>query len=178
MRAPVGPLPADPALDSELPPELAGLKDEAVRRITQWATTGESLVSSSLYDAAAWYSTGLGDAHTHDAQLALFVCGYNEDIWRRCLKVDTNKFFADPEASLAPDAETMILLANPVQPHSEGEIVLASADPSAHPDIRMNYLSDPHDVKVVISILRRCSRSSHTGPTRSARPAARAAVSR
>jgi choline dehydrogenase len=155
LRAPVGPLPADPAQDDQLPPELAGLKQEALRRITEWATTGAGLVSSSLYDAAAWYSTGLGDTHTHDAQLAIFVCGYNEDIWRHCLKVDTNKFFVDPAASLAPDAETVILLANPVQPHSEGEVRLASADPSAHPDIRMNYLSDPHDVKVVLSILRR-----------------------
>jgi choline dehydrogenase len=155
LRAPAGPLPADPAQDAQLPPELAGLRDEALRRITQWATTGESLVSSSLYDAAAWYSTGLGDTHTHDAQLAIFVCGYNEDIWRHCLRVDTNKFFADPAASLAPDAETVILLANPVQPHSEGEVVLASADPTAHPDTRMNYLADPHDVKVVLSILRR-----------------------
>ena len=155
LRAPVGPLPADPAQDDALPPELAGLKQEALRRITQWFTTGESLVSSSLYEAAAWYSTGLGDEHTHDAQLAIFLCGYNEDIWRRCLKIDTDKFFADPQASLAPDAETIIMLANPVQPHSEGEVALASSDPTAHPAIRMSYLEDPHDVKVMVSILRR-----------------------
>jgi choline dehydrogenase-like flavoprotein len=155
LRAPAGPLPADPEQDKDLPPELAGLKQEALRRITQWATTGEGLVSSSLYEAAAWYSTGLGDKHTHDAQLAVFVCGYNDDIWRRCLKVDPKEFFVDPEKSLAADAETVLLLANPVQPHSEGEVVLASSDPSAHPDIRMGYLSDPHDLKVVVSILRR-----------------------
>lgn len=155
LRAPAGPLPADPAQDDALPPELAGLKQEALRRITQWFTTGESLVSSSLYEASAWYSTGLGDHHTHDAQLAIFVCGYNDDIWRRCLKVDPNRFFADPAKSLSPDAETVLLLANPVQPHSEGEVALASADPSAHPSIRMNYLADPHDVKVMVSILRR-----------------------
>ena len=28
---------------------------------------------------------------------------------------------------------------HPVQPHSEGEAVLSSADPAGHPDIRMNY---------------------------------------
>ena len=155
LRAPAGPLPADPAHDVDLPPELAGLKQEAVRRITEWFTTGEGLVSSSLYEAGAWYSTGLGDHHTHDAQLSIFVCGYNDAIWRGCLKVDPLVFFADPAKTLAPDAETVILLANPVQPHSEGEIVLASADPSAHPDIRMNYLADPHDLKVILSVLRR-----------------------
>jgi choline dehydrogenase-like flavoprotein len=155
LRAPAGPLPADPAHDKDLPPELAGLRDEALRRVTQWFTTGEGLVSSSLYEAAAWYSTGLGDPHTHDAQLSIFVCGYNDDIWRRCLKVDPKTFFVDPDKSLSADAETVLLLANPVQPHSEGEIVLASSDPSAHPDIRMNYFADPHDVKVMISVLRR-----------------------
>ena len=155
LRAPAGPLPADPADDATLPPELAGLKAEAERRLVQWATTGESLVSSSLYDAAAWYSTGLGDLHTHDAQISLFACGYNDDIWRRCLFVDTAKYFADPATDLSPQAETVIILANPVQPHSEGEIVLRSADPTAHPEIRMNYLSDPHDRKVLLAILRR-----------------------
>ena len=37
----------------------------------------------------------------------------------------------------------MIVLANPVLPHSEGEIVLESADPVVHPAIRMNYFGDP-----------------------------------
>ena len=155
LRSPLGPLPLDPAQDAGLAPELLALKAEAERRITQWATTGESFVSSSLYDAAAWYSTGLGDAHTHDAQISLFACGYNEDIWQRCLKVDPAAYFEDPARALAPDAETLMILANPVQPHSEGEIVLSSADPMAQPDIRMNYLADPHDLKVMLSIMRR-----------------------
>ncbi len=49
----------------------------------------------------------------------------------------------------------MIVLANPVQPHSEGEIRLASSDPSAAPDIRMNYFGDPHDMAVMIAVTRR-----------------------
>lgn len=155
LRGPAGPLPLDPAQDAALPPELLALKAEAERRIAQWATTGESLVSSSLYDAAAWYSTGLGDPHTHDAQISIFACGYNEDIWARCLKVDPARYYADPAVSLAPTAETVLILANPVQPRSEGEITLESADPTAHPEIRMNYLRDPHDRAVLLSILRR-----------------------
>ena len=47
-----------------MPAELQALKQEAERRITEWATTGRGLVSSSLYDACAWFSTGLGDHHT------------------------------------------------------------------------------------------------------------------
>ena len=155
LRAPAGPLPADPAEDAALPPELAGLKAEAERQVTEWFTTGRSLVSSSLYEASAWYSTGLGDPHTHDAQIAIFACGYNADIWRGVLRVDPNEFFATPETTLAPEAESMIVLANPVQPHSEGEIRLASADPLAAPDISMNYFGDPHDMAVMIAVYRR-----------------------
>ena len=155
LRAPAGPLPADPADDANLPEQLSAVKAEAERRLIEWATTGRGLVSSSLYDACAWYSTGLGDHHTHDAQLGLFACGYNRDIWQGLLRVDPDQYFDDADARLAPDAETLIVLANPVQPHSEGEIVLASADPLAHPDIRMNYYQDPHDMRVMVAVLQR-----------------------
>jgi choline dehydrogenase len=155
LRAPAGPLPADPADDDGLPEELRELKAEAERRVTEWATTGHGLVSSSLYEASAWFSTGLGDDQTHDAQLAVFVCGYNADIWQRCLRVDPSEYFDDPDQRLAPDAETLIVLANPVQPHSEGEIVLSSAEATDQPDIRMNYFDDPHDMEVMVAVLRR-----------------------
>lgn len=155
LRAPAGPLPADPADDKTLPAELQALKQEADRRFYEWATTGRGLISSSLYDASAWFSTGLGDLHTHDAQIACFPCGYSSDIWLKCLRVDTARYFDDPSRRLAPDAESMIVLANPVQPHSEGEIVLNSANPADHPTIRANYLADPHDMKVMVAVIRR-----------------------
>jgi choline dehydrogenase-like flavoprotein len=112
-------------------------------------------VSSSLYEACAWFSTGLGDDHTHDAQLGFFASGYNRDIWLRCLRVDPDEYFGDGDVRLAPDEESVFVLANPVQPHSEGEIVLASADPLEQPDIRMNYFGDPHDMDVMVAVLRR-----------------------
>jgi choline dehydrogenase len=155
LRSPAGPLPVDPADDADLPDELQALKAEAERRVTEWATTGQGLVASSLYEACAWFSTGLGDDHTHDAQLALFVCGYNHDIWRACLLVDPNEYFDDADQRLAPDAESVIVLANPVQPHSEGEILLTSAEPAEQPNIRMNYYGDPYDMQVMVAVLRR-----------------------
>jgi choline dehydrogenase len=155
LRAPAGPLPADPADDSSLPPELQALKAEAERQVTEWFTTGNGLASSSLYDAAGWFSTGLGDEHTHDAQIAIFVCGYNVDIWDSCLHVDAAQYFDDPAVDLSPTAENIFVLANPVQPHSEGEIRLTSADRLAAPDIRMNYLADPHDMAVLVAVARR-----------------------
>jgi choline dehydrogenase len=155
LRSSAGPLPADPADDADLPEELQALKAEAERRVSEWATTGHGLVASSLYEACAWFSTGLGDDHTHDAQLGFFVCGYNHDIWRTCLRVDPDEYFDDADQRLAPDAESVIVLANPVQPHSEGEIALTSADPFDQPDIRMNYYGDPYDMEVMVAVLRR-----------------------
>jgi len=49
----------------------------------------------------------------------------------------------------------VIVLANPVQPRSEGEVVLSSAEPLDQPGIRMNYYDDPHDMEVMVAVLRR-----------------------
>ncbi len=155
LRAPAGPLPADPADDVDLPPELAGLKAEAERRLTEWATTGRSLVTSSLYDAGLWYSTGLGDEHTHDAQIGFLVCGYTPELWRGLFRIDPDVYFDDAAVRLAADAQVVVLTPNPVQPHSEGEIRLASSDPSVAPTISLNYFSDPHDAKVMVAVMRR-----------------------
>lgn len=155
LRAPAGPLPADPADDMNLPPELAGLKAEAEKRLGQWMETGESYVSSSLYDAVTFFSTGLGDDHSHDAQIGYVPCGYDASLLGERLRIDLSTFFEDAEKTLAPDQENMILLANPVLPHSKGEIVLASADPADAPTIRMNYFTDPHDLKVMVAVMRK-----------------------
>ncbi len=155
LRAPAGPLPADPNDDAALTGELAALKAEAERRIAEWLETGSSLVASSLYDGIAFYSTGLGDPHSHDAQIGFIPCGYNEDLFSNRLNIDTARNFADSAAALAPDRESIIILANPVLPHSEGEIVLESADPAVAPAIRMNYFADPYDLKVMVAVMRR-----------------------
>jgi choline dehydrogenase-like flavoprotein len=156
LREPAGPLPVDPADDANLPPELAALKAEAERQLTEWATTGNGLVSSSLYDASAWFSTGLGDEHTHDGQIGLFACGYNADIINGLMRMDSSEYFEDVEATFAPTAENMMILANPVQPHSVGEVRLSSANPLDAPDIRFNFYGDPHDMKVMTAIYRKC----------------------
>jgi choline dehydrogenase len=155
LRAPVGPLPADPADDAGLTGELAQLRAEAERRLSEWQATGSSLVASSLYDAIAFYSTGMGDPHSHDAQIGFIPCGYDEDLFSARLNIDTSRYFANSAASLAPDRENILMLANPVLPHSEGEIVLESADPNVPPAIHMNYFADPYDLKVMVAVMRR-----------------------
>jgi choline dehydrogenase-like flavoprotein len=69
--------------------------------------------------------------------------------------MDPTEYFEDPDVALGPDSENVIVLANPVKPHSRGEIVLARADPEAAPEIRMNYFSDPHDLDVMVAIVRK-----------------------
>ena len=53
--------------------------------------------------------------------------------------------------------------------------MLASADPAVAPDIRMNYFSDPHDMTVMVAILRRVLDIVDSWPDPSPRPADRAA---
>jgi choline dehydrogenase len=155
LRSPHGPLPDASADDIYLSPELEALKREAERRLAEWKTTGRGLASSSLYDAVVFCSTGLGDLHSHDTQIACFVSGGSEDLMRLILNIDTMLYFDDVSKRLAPDAENLVILANPVLPHSEGEIVLDASEPIVHPIIRMNYFDDPHDMKVMIAVIRR-----------------------
>jgi choline dehydrogenase-like flavoprotein len=155
LRGPDGPLPVDPAGDAALPDAQRAMKQEAERRIAEWETAGRGLAASSLVDAVAFFSTGLGDSHSHDAEVICFLTGGNEDLIGKCLNIDTTRYFDDAAKRLAPDAENILLLANPVLPHSEGEIVITSADPSVHPSIRMNYYDDPHDMKVMVAVVRR-----------------------
>ena len=154
IRAPAGPLPADPADDENMPEELQAVKAEAERRLTEWATTGRGMASSSLYDAVAFFSSGLGDDHTHDIQIGFLATGYTPDIWTNVFRVD-DRYFEDAEAQLDPNKGVVVILANPVQPHSEGEIKLASADPSDKPIINFNYFAEQHDVDVMIVAMRK-----------------------
>jgi choline dehydrogenase len=152
LRATVGPWPAD---DTDLTPDQRALLQEAEGRRAAWEETGRGLIASCLYDAGAWYSTGLGDAHSHDAQISCVAGGGSLVSWRRNWSFHTDLYFDDAETALAPDAENIVLVANPVLPRSEGEIVLASSDPAEPPVIRMNYFSDPHDMKVMVAVMRR-----------------------
>jgi choline dehydrogenase-like flavoprotein len=155
LRAPAGPLPADPADDVNLSPELQELKKKAEDRVSEWRATGRGLGASSLADAVVFCSTGLGDLDRHDTEIICFLTGGNDDFMRRIINIDTSRFFDDAATRVANDAENLLLLANPVLPHSRGEIVLESEDPEAKPAIRMNYYDDPHDMKVMVAAIRR-----------------------
>jgi choline dehydrogenase len=103
-----------------------------------------------MYEAVAFYSTGLEASHSHDAQIAFVPTGGSPRRYEMFSRIDTSAYFDDVAKRLANDAESIIVAANPVQPHSEGEITLESTDPAAHPVIRMNYYDDPRDMKVAV----------------------------
>jgi len=155
LRGPAGPLPADPAEDANLSPELQELKKKAEERLIEWQASGRGLGASSLADAAVFCSSGHGDAGRHDIEIIFFLTGGNEDFLRTIFNIDTARFFDDAGKRVANDAENLVLLPHPVLPHSRGEIVLDSADPAAPPTIYMNYYDDPHDMKVMVAAIRR-----------------------
>ena len=70
LRAPAGPLPADPADDENLSPELQAMKVEAERRFNEWEATGRGLGASSLGSTRcikmkAEYAMQIVDAQIH-----------------------------------------------------------------------------------------------------------------
>jgi choline dehydrogenase len=155
LRAPAGPLPADPAEDATLAPDLLDLKKKAEQRFAEWQESGRGLGASSLADAAVFCSSGLGDAGRHDIEIIFFMTSGNEEFQRLVMNIDTARFFDDAAKQVADDAENVVLLPHPVLPRSRGEIRLDSADPTVHPAIRMNYYDDPRDLKVMVAAIRR-----------------------
>lgn len=155
LRGPDGPLPVDPADDAHLSEELKALKDDADQRLKDWQETGSGLAASSFYDGIAFFSTGLGDDHTHDAQIGFNATGNVASLFREQLNIDTDFFAEDIDAAFSAESENVSLLASNCVPRSEGEITLVSADPSVPPKIDLNYYSDPHDLRVMVAIVRR-----------------------
>ena len=94
----------------------------------EWQRTGQGLASSALYDAAAFFSTGLGDRHGHDAQIGCIPCGYDAPTWSSKVNLDIDRCFQFGLDAPWNESKNIILLPTIIQPHSEGEIVLRSAD--------------------------------------------------
>jgi choline dehydrogenase len=129
--------------------------DDVAASIPEWQQTGQGIASSPLYDAAAFFSTGLGDRHTHDAAIACIPCGYDATTWTNRVNLDVGRYFDSVSTRLASNKKNIILLPTLVQPRSKGEIMLKSADYGEHPAIHMNSYSDRHDMKVMTAAIRR-----------------------
>lgn len=155
LRAPGGPLPADPAEDVHLTGELADLKAEADRRLDEWQSTGSGLASSSWNDASAFFSTGLGARYSHDAQISFMPGGVDVGLLDSQVNMDTAMYAKDANTALGAAAENVYLIVQLQLPRSAGEIVLQSSDLIVPPAINMNYYADPLDLKVMVAAMRR-----------------------
>ena len=75
--------------------------DDVAASIPEWQQTGQGIASSPLYDAAAFFSTGLGDRHTHDAAIACIPCGYDATTWTNRVNLDVGRYFDSVSTRLA-----------------------------------------------------------------------------
>ncbi|MEO0463304.1 MAG: GMC family oxidoreductase N-terminal domain-containing protein [Pseudomonadota bacterium] len=164
LRGPDGPLPEDPAHDDGLSEDLIALRDEANRQLEEYRQTGSGYASSSLYDASLWCSSGLGDDHSHDMQISFTPVVYDADFYGRLCNYDLEAMAGDPDHVFDPTKPRMVLVANPVLQKSEGEVVITSPDPHVHPQIKLNYYSDPHDLKQMVAALRICLKLADKWP--------------
>lgn len=140
LRGPGGPLPANPADDAALSDDLKELKEEAARQLAEWKSTGSSVAASSTYDALCFFSTGLGDDHSHDGQIGFLTSGNTADFFRNQINTDVSRMFDDPEHALSTESENVIMVPSNCIPRSEGEISLQSSNPAVPPKIDFNYL--------------------------------------
>ena len=97
----------------------------------------------------------MGDEHTHDGQIGFLATGYTPPMWEGVFRLPPSALFEGPESLLDPTRGQVVVLPNPVQPHSEGSVALASADLTIPPRIELNYFDDPHDVTVMVAVMRK-----------------------
>ena len=121
---PAGPLPADPADDADLPDELQALKARsraARHRVGDDRRRPRVLVAVRCVRVVLHRTRR--PSHSRRANRVLLP-RLQRRLWRGCLESTPTSTSTTRRSRLAPDAENVIVLANPVQPHSEGEIVL------------------------------------------------------
>ena len=100
LRAPAGPLPADPADDADLPAELAGAQGRGrapPHRVGDHRPRPRVVVA--LRRVRVVLDRARATTHTHDAQIGFFACGYNADIWRGCLRDRPGRVLRRPDSA-------------------------------------------------------------------------------
>ncbi|CAE8641380.1 unnamed protein product [Polarella glacialis] len=131
-----------------------GLVPEAQGLFEEYMATGKGCPATSLYEASLFFSTGTRPekAHTHDAQISWVASCYDPNFYTVCHGiVDFEEHFhVDKMFNL--EKGTAILLAQLIQPESEGEVTLSGTGASDPPLIRHNYLTKPADVKAFVAI--------------------------
>lgn len=129
-------------LESECTPEGAGFQ--------RYLETGKGLASTSLYEASAFYSSGLHpeDASRQDGQIS-FGVGSTPELWSKNFGI--KDFTADNwrfDGMFNKDVPSSMLIATLNQPTSRGEVLLRGEDV----EVRHHYLDQEADLQMFMAI--------------------------
>jgi choline dehydrogenase len=137
----------------------------ALPQIFKWLIFGESLHSTSGYDATLFYSTDASKKQEPewgpDGQIGILSSPAD------ALFFENNFGFADEANHMKehydkPDAQGAVLLPTLLHMYSTGTISLRSKDPLDKPKIDPNYLSDQRDVDRMIALQKKAVELSET----------------
>ncbi len=153
----LAPLGIDPVVD--LPEVGQNLHDHVLTRVSHAATKDATLHSLTRIDRAAAaflqaYLFGKGPMSVFPLESGAYLRGPGADApniqshFLPALTSATVRF--NPFAKPANEGPGFMANASVMRPLSRGAVKVTSADPSAAPDIRVNYLADPRDVDTLV----------------------------
>lgn len=90
----------------------------------------------------------------------MLECGYTPGICRYLFRVDPDEYFAEGEAALAADRGRLLCSRTGAAALGGG----GAAGQRTPRWIELNYLDDPHDVAVMIAVVRRALEIVEHGP--------------
>jgi choline dehydrogenase len=138
-----------PVTDSLLDPRV-------LKGVGEWMIYKTGPLASGPIEAMAFHDSGFADnPNSPDMQIHFFA---------------TTQASGNPYLNLGPTTADksvkfgVTFLPTILQPKSTGEILLKSNDPFDYPTIINNYLTDPHDVKVILTSMRLCLKAAQSGP--------------
>jgi choline dehydrogenase len=141
----------------DLPGVGKGLRDHLASGLIAHTVAGVATLAraESLGSLARWLVAGRGPLTSNVAEAAAFV-RTREDLVAPDLELIFAPVPFEEEGLVKPTRDGVTIAAILLQPRSEGEVRLRSADPLATPVVDPQYLSDPdgHDAAVLLHGLR------------------------
>lgn len=121
----------------------------------RYLETGKGLASTSLYEASAFFSSGLHpDSSRQDGQIS-FGVGTTPVLWSENFGIkDFTKDDWRLDAMFSNDVPSSILIATLNQPTSRGEVILDGEDV----EVRHNYLDQEADLKMFVAICKEAAK--------------------
>lgn len=144
---------------ADIPEVGKNLQDHVLVRVSHAATEDVTLHGLTRIDRAAvafmraWLF-GTGPMNVFPLEAGAYLTGPGADQpniqshFLPALTSATVRF--NPFATPANAGPGFMANASVMRPYSRGQVRIVSADPAAAPDIRVNYLSDPRDIDILV----------------------------